>query len=56
MAVAVAPEPSMPTTAVPMSTRKPAAVAPEPFDGPEWMFEPKYDGFRALLLRLRRWL
>jgi bifunctional non-homologous end joining protein LigD len=22
---------------------------PAPFDGPEWLFEPKYDGFRALL-------
>jgi bifunctional non-homologous end joining protein LigD len=21
----------------------------KPFDGPDWMFEPKYDGFRALL-------
>ena len=21
----------------------------KPFDGPEWMFEPKYDGFRGLL-------
>jgi bifunctional non-homologous end joining protein LigD len=22
---------------------------PHPFDGPEWLFEPKYDGFRGLL-------
>jgi bifunctional non-homologous end joining protein LigD len=22
---------------------------PAPFDGPEWLFEPKYDGFRGLL-------
>ena len=22
---------------------------PVPFDGPEWLFEPKYDGFRGLL-------
>jgi bifunctional non-homologous end joining protein LigD len=22
---------------------------PTPFDGPEWLFEPKYDGFRGLL-------
>jgi ATP-dependent DNA ligase len=22
---------------------------PQPFDGPEWLFEPKYDGFRGLL-------
>jgi bifunctional non-homologous end joining protein LigD len=21
---------------------------PQPFDGPEWLFEPKYDGFRGL--------
>jgi ATP-dependent DNA ligase len=21
---------------------------PSPFDGPEWLFEPKYDGFRGL--------
>src|SRR5690349_22333750 len=21
---------------------------PEPFDGPEWLFEPKYDGYRGL--------
>jgi ATP dependent DNA ligase domain len=24
-------------------------VYPAPFDGPEWLFEPKYDGFRGLL-------
>jgi ATP-dependent DNA ligase len=22
---------------------------PVPFDGPEWLFEPKYDGFRGML-------
>jgi bifunctional non-homologous end joining protein LigD len=22
---------------------------PQPFDGPEWLFEPKYDGFRGML-------
>ena len=22
---------------------------PEPFDDPEWVFEPKYDGFRGML-------
>jgi len=22
---------------------------PQPFNGPEWLFEPKYDGFRGLL-------
>lgn len=22
---------------------------PQPFDGPEWLFEPKYEGFRGLL-------
>src|SRR5690242_11402959 len=25
------------------------ALYPQPFDGPEWLFEPKYDGFRGLL-------
>jgi bifunctional non-homologous end joining protein LigD len=30
---------------------EPVALLPwtKPFDGPEWMFEPKYDGFRGLL-------
>jgi ATP-dependent DNA ligase len=26
----------------------PLAVAPGPFDSPDWIFEVKYDGFRAL--------
>jgi ATP-dependent DNA ligase len=45
-----------------LPTRRPRAIAvppivepivpvlyPAPFDGPEWLFEPKYDGFRGLL-------
>ena len=30
---------------------EPVSLQPwaKPFDGPEWMFEPKYDGFRGLL-------
>jgi bifunctional non-homologous end joining protein LigD len=24
-------------------------IYPQPFDSPEWLFEPKYDGFRGLL-------
>ncbi len=27
----------------------PLAIRPEPFDDPEWLFEPKYDGFRGIV-------
>jgi bifunctional non-homologous end joining protein LigD len=41
----------MPTTvsALPDAVPIPLLTWREPFDGADWMFEPKYDGFRALL-------
>ena len=41
----------MPTITRALPDAEPISLLPwrEPFDGPDWMFEPKYDGFRALL-------
>jgi bifunctional non-homologous end joining protein LigD len=33
---------------LPLVRPMPLAVRPEPFDDPDWWFEPKWDGFRAL--------
>jgi bifunctional non-homologous end joining protein LigD len=42
---ASAPRPSKNASATPPHA---AAAAPEPFDDPDWLFEVKHDGFRAL--------
>jgi bifunctional non-homologous end joining protein LigD len=41
----------MPTITCVLPDAEPVPLQPwrEPFDGVDWMFEPKYDGFRALL-------
>jgi bifunctional non-homologous end joining protein LigD len=40
----------MPTTCtLPDAELIPLVLLAEPFDGVEWMFEPRYDGFRSLL-------
>ena len=54
MAVA-GPGASMPTMVSLLPDVQPVPLTPwrEPFDGPDWMFEPNYDGFRALLYGTR---
>jgi bifunctional non-homologous end joining protein LigD len=44
----------MPTTPCVLPDAEPIPLLPwrEPFDGTDWLFEPKYDGFRALLYGL----
>jgi bifunctional non-homologous end joining protein LigD len=37
------------TKALPLIEPIVPVLYPQPFDGPEWLFEPKYDGFRGLL-------
>jgi len=55
LAVAAAREPSMPTLTGVLPDAEPILLLSwrEPFDGADWMFEPKYDGFRALLYASR---
>jgi bifunctional non-homologous end joining protein LigD len=45
----------MPTTVPVLPHTEPIPLMPwrEAFDGPDWMFEPHYDGFRALLYTTR---
>jgi len=37
------------TSALPKVTPLVLKRRPQAFDNPDWLFEPKYDGFRALL-------
>lgn len=43
------PTPTRRSTTPPVVEPIAPVLYPAPFDGPEWLFEPKYDGFRGLL-------